>query len=118
VLAILALAALAAAQATAVAPNPAAAPAPAATPAPALRYPETRRGDAVDDYFGVRVPDPYRWLEDDDAEETRAWVKAENAVTQAFLEATPERPAIRARLERPWDHERFSRPEKKGAAGR
>ncbi len=99
--------------AMAASPAPAVAPPARATPA-ALRYPVARRGDTVDDYFGVKVPDPYRWLEDDDAEETRAWVKAENAVTEAFLEAIPERPAIRRRLERLWDHERFSSPEKKG----
>src|SRR5574341_73848 len=110
-LATLALAALAAAPAPAAAPPRTAETAPTAAP---LRYPETRRGDVVDDYFGVKVPDPYRWLEDDGSEETRAWVKAENAVTEAYLEGVPERPAIRRRLERLWDHERFSRPEKKG----
>ncbi len=91
--------------------EPGAAVAPAG---PALRYPETRRDDVVDDYFGVKVPDPYRWLEDDQSEETRAWVRAEQAVTDAWLSAIPERPAIRARVQRLWDYERFSRPEKKG----
>ncbi len=105
----------AAAPAPAAAPSPAAAPLAASSPgAPALRYPETRRDAVVDDYFGVAVPDPYRWLEDDDAEETRAWVQAQRSVTESFLAAIPERPAIRARVERLWDHERFSRPEKKG----
>ena len=110
-----ALAAPAATPAPVAVPATVAAPAAAASPAaPALRYPETRRGDVVDDYFGVKVPDPYRWLEDDNSEETKAWVRAENAVTRAFLEAIPERPAIRARVERLWDHERFSKPDKKG----
>jgi prolyl oligopeptidase len=79
-----------------------------------LVYPETRRGDAVDDYFGTRIPDPYRWLEDDRSEETGAWVKAQNEVTRAFLDAIPGRAAIRARLEQVWDHERFAKPRKKG----
>ncbi|HEU4382283.1 MAG TPA: prolyl oligopeptidase family serine peptidase [Anaeromyxobacteraceae bacterium] len=90
------------------------APESASPAAPALHYPETRRGDVVDDYFGVKVPDPYRWLEDDESEETKAWVRAENALTERFLEAIPERPAIRARVERLWDHERFSKPVKRG----
>ena len=47
-------------------------------------YPETPRGEVVDNYFGTEVPDPYRWLEDDNSPETAAWVAAENAVTNAL----------------------------------
>jgi prolyl oligopeptidase len=82
--------------------------------APALRYPETRRDDVVDDYFGTKVPDPYRWLEDDNSRATAAWVKAQNDLSRAFLDAIPERARIRSRLERLWDHERFGTPEKRG----
>jgi prolyl oligopeptidase len=82
--------------------------------APAPRPPETRRGDVVDDHFGTKVPDPYRWLEDDHAPETEAWVRAQNEVTRAFLDAVPERAAIRERLTRLWDHERHSTPVKRG----
>ena len=96
---------------------PAAAPAPAASApaaAPALRYPEARRGDVVDDYFGTKVPDPYRWLEDPDSPETRAWIEAENRLTRSFLDAIPERAAIRDRLTALYDHERYGLPFRAG----
>ena len=64
-------------------------------------YPETVRGDVVDNYFGTEVPDPYRWLEDDNSEATAAWVAAENAVTQDYLSQIPFRGAIRERLRAP-----------------
>jgi len=85
-------------------------------PAPerGLSYPATRKGDVVDDYFGTKVPDPYRWLEDDNGEETKAWVRAQDEVTSRWLGAIPERRAIRDRLTRLWDYERFSSPFKRG----
>jgi prolyl oligopeptidase len=100
-------------------PPPAAAAKPAAAasaaPAPAkLAYPEARKDAVVDDYFGTKVPDPYRWLEDDNSQETAAWVKAQNTVTEAFLSAIPEREAIKARLTKLWNYERFSSPWKRG----
>jgi prolyl oligopeptidase len=82
----------------------------AATPRP----PETRRGDVVDDYFGTRIPDPYRWLEDDRSPETEAWVRAQNEVTRAFLDAVPGRDRIRARLTELWNYERYTPPVKRG----
>jgi len=82
--------------------------------APPVRPPETRRGDVVDDYFGTRIADPYRWLEDDRSPETEAWVAAQNRVSRAFLDAVPGREAIGARLTRLWDHERFTAPVKRG----
>ncbi|MBS1766300.1 MAG: S9 family peptidase [Acidobacteria bacterium] len=75
-----------------------------------IQYPETRKDAVVDDYFGTKVADPYRWLEDDNAAETKAWVKAQNAVTHGYLDAIPQRAAIRARLEKLWNFEKVSLP--------
>ncbi len=65
-------------------------------PVPAA--PATRRDDVVDDYDGVRVPDPYRWLEDQNSPETRAWIKAEDDRTRGVLDGIPGRDEIRDRL--------------------
>ena len=70
----------------------------------------------MDDYHGTQVPDPYRWLEDVDAPETRAWVEAQNALTFAFLEGIPQREAIHRRLTELWSYERIGVPSHK--AGR
>lgn len=83
--------------------------------APRLQYPDTRAGDQVDDYSGTRVPDPYRWLEDDNAAETRAWVEAQNQVTFGYLAQIPSRDEIRQRLTALWNYERFGLPQKHGA---
>jgi prolyl oligopeptidase len=79
---------------------------------PSLKYPPTKRVDHVDKYHGVKVSDPYRWLETDVRESTKvaAWVEAENKVTNAYLEAIPERPAIKRRLTELWNYERFTAP--------
>ncbi len=69
-----------------------------AAPAPPASYPQTKTVPQVDDYFGTKVADPYRWLEDDDAADTRAWVEAQNAVTFGYLSQIPERERIRQRL--------------------
>ncbi|MHC5110673.1 MAG: prolyl oligopeptidase family serine peptidase [Planctomycetota bacterium] len=79
-----------------------------------FKYPETRKSDQVDDYHGVKVPDPYRWLENPDSTETRAWIESENKVTNAFLNSIPERDKIQRRLTEIWDYERFGIPFKKG----
>jgi prolyl oligopeptidase len=79
-----------------------------------LSYPKPRRGDQVDDYHGVKVADPYRWLEDTDAAETHAWVEAENKVTFGYLDQIPYRPAIRERLTKLWNYERYGIPEMEG----
>jgi prolyl oligopeptidase len=70
--------------------------------------------DVSDNYHGTPVPDPYRWLEDVDAPDTRAWVEAQNRVTFAWLEAIPQRDAIRRRLTALWDYPRYGVPVKKG----
>ncbi len=85
-----------------------------AEPEPASRYPVARVADQVDDYHGTKVADPYRWLEDLDSDETRAWVEAENQVTFGYLESIPERPAIRAHLETLWNFERWGTPSEHG----
>jgi len=84
------------------------------TGAPAADYPAARRGPQVDDYFGEKVADPYRWMEDIDAPETAAWVQAERACTQAAFAAMPERSAIRARLRELWNFPRYGLPQKRG----
>jgi prolyl oligopeptidase len=77
----------------------------------AMNYPESRRADVADDYFGTRVADPYRWLEDLESAETRAWVAAQNAVSRPALDALPARAAIHRRLGELWSHERHSVPQ-------
>jgi len=78
-----------------------------------LQYPATKKGDVKDDYNGIKVADPYRWLEDDNSEETKAWVKAQNKVTFDYLNALPDREKIRKRLEELWNYPRYSSPFKK-----
>src|SRR6478609_5095261 len=81
-----------------------------------LTYPDTTKGDVTDDYHGTKVADPYRWLEDDvrKSKDVAAWVEAENKVTNAFLEAIPQREAIRKRITELWDYEKISAPFKAG----
>lgn len=79
-----------------------------------LKYPEVRKTDQVDNYFGTEVPDPYRWLEDDNSEETAAWVKAENEVTFSYLEKIPFRDKIKDRITEMWNYEKVSAPWKEG----
>lgn len=79
-----------------------------------LQYPATRKEEVVDTYHGTSVADPYRWLEDDNAEETKAWVEAQNRVTGAYLAASPERGAISNRLTRLWNFERWGTPSRQG----
>lgn len=90
--------------------------APRAEPAPGLSYPVARMGDTVDDYHGTAVADPYRWLEDPDSPETRAWIEAENRLTDGYLAALPERPRLRNRLEALWNYPKYAPPFRK--AGR
>src|SRR5262249_24518466 len=79
-----------------------------------LTYPETRKVDQVDDYFGTKVADPYRWLEDDNSADTAAWVAAENKVTFAYLEKIPARETIKRRVTELWNYERYGLPSKEG----
>ena len=75
-----------------------------------LVYPFTRTTNVVDDYHGVKVADPYRWLEDDNSPETKAWVEAENKITFGYLGKIPDLPAIKARLTKLWNYERYGVP--------
>ncbi|MFI3279170.1 MAG: prolyl oligopeptidase family serine peptidase [Rikenellaceae bacterium] len=77
-------------------------------------YPATFRGDLVEDYFGTKVADPYRWLEDDSSEETAAWVKAQNEVTFDYLSQIPFRDAIKERLMQLWNYAKEGAPAKHG----
>ena len=79
-----------------------------------LAYPATNKVDQVDDYFGTKVADPYRWLEDDNAEDVKAWVQAENAVTFGYLDKIPFRPKIKARLTEIFNYPRYSSPFRAG----
>ncbi len=82
--------------------------------AAAIQYPDTRKADVVDELHGTPVPDPYRWLEDDNSEETKAWVTAQNRVTEDFLTTIPQRGEIRKRLSDLWNFERTGSPQEFG----
>ncbi len=73
-----------------------------------IQYPNTRKGDQKDTYFGTTVADPYRWLEDDHSAETAAWVEAQNAVTNAYLAELPARSMLKSRLEKLINFPRYS----------
>ncbi len=86
-----------------------------AVPAEApLSYPAAARGTHVDEYHGVKVPDPYRWMEDIDSPQTRAWVEAESKLSSNYLAGIPGRDDIAARLKKIWNFERWSAPERHG----
>ena len=77
-------------------------------------YPEVRKDSVVDDYYGTKVADPYRWLENDTSAETAAWVKAQNEVSFDYLAQIPYRDQIRERLTELWDYEKVGTPFKHG----
>jgi prolyl oligopeptidase len=77
-------------------------------------YPQTKKVDTVDTYFGEQIQDPYRWLENDRSAETEAWVKAQNEVTFAYLEKIPFKNQIKERMEKIWNYEKVSAPFKEG----
>jgi prolyl oligopeptidase len=79
-----------------------------------LTYPTTRQADQVDDYHGTKVADPYRWLEDPDSEETKAWVEAQNKVTFGYLEDIPQRESLKQRITQLWNYEKYGIPYKEG----
>ena len=77
-------------------------------------YPKPKKVAQVDDYHGVKVSDPYRWLEDGNDPDTLAWIAAENSLTGAYLADIPERQAIKDRLTKLWNYEKYTAPSKKG----
>ena len=77
-------------------------------------YPNTRKVDQVDVYFGEKVADPYRWLEEENAAETAKWVEEQNKVTFAYLETIPYRQAVKTRLEKLFNYPKFGAPFRKG----
>jgi prolyl oligopeptidase len=84
------------------------------SPAAEFHYPATKHVDQKDDYHGTVVADPFRWLEDDTSPQTKAWVDAENKVTFGYLEKIPERKALKERLTKLWNFERYGVPFKEG----
>lgn len=79
-----------------------------------LTYPTSQKVDQVDDYHGIKVADPYRWLEDPDSAETKAWVEAQNQVTFDYLNQISVRDQLMQRLTQLWDYEKYSIPFKEG----
>ncbi|MEP7039529.1 MAG: prolyl oligopeptidase family serine peptidase [Acidobacteriota bacterium] len=79
-----------------------------------IEYPKTKKVDQVDDYHGTKVADPYRWLEDDNSAETKAWVQAENKVTFDYLNQIPEREQLKKRLTELWNYAKYTAPTKEG----
>lgn len=86
----------------------------AQTTSPTLSYPPAARGEQTDTYHGTTVADPYRWLEDTNSPETKAWVEAQNRLSESYLAAIPQRAAIKARLTQLWNYARTSAPFKEG----
>ncbi|MEZ5345157.1 MAG: prolyl oligopeptidase family serine peptidase [Pyrinomonadaceae bacterium] len=80
----------------------------------ALDYPKAKKGTQVDDYHGTKVADPYRWLEDPDSAETKAWVAAENKLTSAYLQTIPQRAQLQERLTKLWNYEKYTAPFEQG----
>jgi prolyl oligopeptidase len=78
-------------------------------------YPVSKKTDVIDNYHGTFVPDPYRWLEDDNSEETKAWVTAQNKVTFDYLNKIPFREKVKERLSEMWNYARIGSPSKEGS---
>jgi prolyl oligopeptidase len=81
---------------------------------PRLIYPTTRKDTQVDEYHGIRVADPYRWLEDDRSAETLAWVEAQNRITQTYLQQIPYRAEMQRRLQELYNYPKYGIPRRSG----
>ena len=82
--------------------------------AQAFKYPKPKIVDQTDNYFGIKISDPYRWMEDDRSEETKAWVKQENELTSSYLQQIPFRDSLRARMKNLWNFAKYTPPFKAG----
>ncbi len=87
---------------------------PGITGADRIQYPKTTQVDHKDTYFGTIVPDPYRWLEDDNSAETARWVEAQNKITFGYLESIPYRMKVKERLEKLYNYPKYSAPFRRG----
>src|SRR5262245_48075373 len=87
----------------------------ASAPAQTYTYPVTRKVVQTDDYFGTKVSDPYRWLEDDRSKETAEWVKKENAVTEQYMSKIPFRKQLKDRMTKLWNFAKQTTPIKGGS---
>ena len=79
-----------------------------------IDYPKTHKGTQTDDYFGTKVADPYRWLEDNESRDTLAWIDAENKVTFGYLDKIPYRDAVKDRLTKLLNYPKYSSPNRRG----
>lgn len=84
------------------------------SPEKKIQYPQAKKVDTVDNYFGTKVSDPYRWLEDDNSEETAKWVEAENKITNSYLQKIPFRDGLENRLTKIWNYPKYGVPFNKG----
>ena len=75
-----------------------------------IKYPETKKASQEDDYFGTKVTDPYRWLENDNSEETNEWVTAENKITHEYLSSITFNGKLKKRLEEMWNYAKYCSP--------
>jgi len=75
-----------------------------------FKYPQPRKSDTVDNYFGTRIADPYRWMEDLNSTELKQWIDAENAITFKYLDALPVRGALKTRITELYDYPRVTAP--------
>ena len=81
---------------------------------PSLNYPSARRADVIDNYFGTKVADSYRWMEDLNSPELKQWIDAENALAFGYLNALPQRDALKARITELWNYPKVTPPRYEG----
>ena len=79
-----------------------------------IKYPNAKKVEQTDDYHGVKVADPYRWLEEIDSADTKAWINVQNKITGDYLATIPQRERIKKRLTELWNYEKYSAPFKEG----